>query len=98
MVLNDSMQHNMVSVLNIIAFVSFPLLFVSRIGLVTTSPCPPYICLQLQSSYGIHTCHLHGLNTTMKGATLTTTYVENMQPLYLCLGDCGWTRVHSPHL
>ncbi len=77
MVLNDLVQHNMVSAPNITMFVSFPLLFVSRSGLVTTSACPPYICLQLRPSYGIHTCHLHELNTTMRGATLTTTYVEN---------------------
>jgi hypothetical protein len=77
MVLKDSAQHNMVSVTGIIVFVSFPLLFVSRSGLVTASPCPPYICLQLQPSYGIHTCHLHELIITMRGATLPTTYVEN---------------------
>ncbi len=44
---------------------------------MTASPCPPYICLQFQPFYGIHTCHLHELNTTMRGATLTTTNVEN---------------------
>jgi len=73
-------------------------LFVNKSGLVTTSPCPPYICLQLQPSYGISTCHLHELNTTMRGATLTIHMLKILQPLYLCLGDCGWTRVHSPHL
>ncbi len=76
-VLKDSTQHNMVSVPNIIVFVSFLLLFVNKTGLVIASPCPPYICLQLQPSYGIHTCHLHELNITMNGAILTSTYVEN---------------------
>ncbi len=86
MALKDSMQHNMVSVPNIIVFVSFPWLFVSRIGLVTASTCPLYICLQLQPSYGIHRCHLHELNTTMRGATLTTTYVENFATIISMFG------------
>jgi hypothetical protein len=80
------MQHNMVCVPGITTFVSFPLLFVSRNGLVTASPFTPYICLQLQHSYGIHTCHLHDLNTTMRGATLTNTCVENFATTIFMFG------------
>jgi hypothetical protein len=52
---------------------------------VTTSPCPPYICLQFQPSYGIHTRHLHELNTTMRGATLKITYVEFFYNHYISI-------------